>query len=187
MDLAIATESGPQRVWATFRRGKDTKRVSMSKSLRFWTASLPLSPQIPRAPRLSGPPPGAPTAFRPRVAVSAAAAAASRAPSWQKPGPGQARWRRRPWETAARSPGPRLTLISRLGGYLPADARCPPRSPPECPVLSSSHARDGGRDTLSAGAPECPSRTPRRTGMEWAWCVPLVAGRRREHCTRGRP
>ena len=37
LDLAIATESGPHRVWATFRRGKDTKRVSMSKACAFWT------------------------------------------------------------------------------------------------------------------------------------------------------
>ena len=45
MDLAIATGSGPHRVWATFRRGKDTKRVSTSKACAFWTYRLLLPAQ----------------------------------------------------------------------------------------------------------------------------------------------
>lgn len=115
LDLAIATESGPHRVWATFRRGKDTKRVSMSKACAFWTYR-PRDPcQTPSShpPNLAKLSPS--LAFRPRPAFSSTTPLPHPAAVWPKnPDPERACIQA---DTNRPLPDRRLKPISHHSGY----------------------------------------------------------------------
>lgn len=144
LDLAIATESGPHRVWATFRRGKDTKRVSMSKACAFWTyrprdpcQNSLFPPRIPGPTWLNSPP----SAFLPRPAFSSTTPLPHPAAVWpQNPGPS---------EHAS-------TQIRTARSQIPDSNQYPAPAaiPPACPAARHLHC-----PSLGLRANECSSLT----------------------------